>query len=172
MTVLWEIAPCSVADNDWRFRDTYCLYHQNSDHGGSSTSKTSVKFLPDHRVQHPRRQSSLHTPLWEPEISRMVTWSLMTFWVLRHSVGLTILYLTLVLLQLEAQEPLQNLAQGRNSTARACFCVTRYCFRQKHSVRHTGSTVTAECVRYFSQEQRFSCSVAIVTLRRGNTFHC
>jgi hypothetical protein len=28
MTVLWDVAPCSLADFDGRFRGDYILYHQ------------------------------------------------------------------------------------------------------------------------------------------------
>jgi hypothetical protein len=71
MTVFWDIAPCSLADIDRRFTGAYCLHHQGegSDNGGGKYLWNVGKLLPDYPTQHPRRQSSSYSPLWEPEIS-------------------------------------------------------------------------------------------------------
>jgi hypothetical protein len=42
MTVLWDVAPCSEAEIDRRFRRVYCLHHQDDVMEAVSTSETSV----------------------------------------------------------------------------------------------------------------------------------
>jgi hypothetical protein len=37
MNVFWDVAPCSLVEIDWRFRDAYRLHRQ-----GVNTSETSV----------------------------------------------------------------------------------------------------------------------------------
>jgi hypothetical protein len=55
MSVFWEVALCSLGDNDGRFRGAYCLCHQGDDtplkcqsairlHGASS-QKTAIFIL-------------------------------------------------------------------------------------------------------------------------------
>jgi hypothetical protein len=31
MVAFWDIAPCSLFEADWRFRDVYCLHHQGDE---------------------------------------------------------------------------------------------------------------------------------------------
>jgi hypothetical protein len=39
MTVFWDVAPCSLVDNDRRYRGAYCLHHQG-------------QFLPGYTAHH------------------------------------------------------------------------------------------------------------------------
>jgi hypothetical protein len=57
MTVLGDIAPCSLVEIEWRFRGAYCLHHQGND-GGSKHLSNVGKLLPDYTAQQPRRQPS------------------------------------------------------------------------------------------------------------------
>jgi hypothetical protein len=57
MTVVWDAAPCSLVENDRRFRGVYCLHHQNDD-GGSKHIWNVGKCLSDYTAHHPKRQSS------------------------------------------------------------------------------------------------------------------
>jgi hypothetical protein len=52
MTVFWDIAPCDRPDD-----------------GGSMHLWNVGKLLPDYTAYYPRRQSSLYSSPWEPEIS-------------------------------------------------------------------------------------------------------
>jgi hypothetical protein len=54
MTVCWDIAPCSRAETDRRFRGAYCVLNV-------------CQFLPDYTAQYPWRQSpSVSHDLLEP----------------------------------------------------------------------------------------------------------
>jgi hypothetical protein len=52
---------CSLVEVYWCFRGACCFHYQ----GG--------KLLPHYMAQHPRKQSSSYSPLWEPEISPCLT---------------------------------------------------------------------------------------------------
>jgi hypothetical protein len=54
MTALWDIAPCSLVEFDWRFRGevSHC-----PDDGGSKDLWNVGKLVPDHTALQPRRQS-------------------------------------------------------------------------------------------------------------------
>jgi hypothetical protein len=70
MIVFWDVAPCSLVDIDWRFRGVYCLHHRYRPGDGGSKHLWNVgQFLRDCTAQNTRRQSSLYSPPWEPEIS-------------------------------------------------------------------------------------------------------
>jgi hypothetical protein len=62
MAVFWVVASCYVVEVYQRSRGPCCLHHQ----GDSSLS--DGKLLPDYTVLQPRRQLSLYSPPWEPEI--------------------------------------------------------------------------------------------------------
>jgi hypothetical protein len=58
VTVFWDAAPCSLVDNDRRFRGTYCLYYQGDDDGEVSTrlhGATSQKIAVFKRVEFFRK---------------------------------------------------------------------------------------------------------------------
>jgi hypothetical protein len=42
MTVLWDMAPCTVVEVDRGFRGAYCLHHQGEDGGRFKKSRTYV----------------------------------------------------------------------------------------------------------------------------------
>jgi hypothetical protein len=39
ITVLWDVAPCSLVEVYRRFRGAYCLHHQGDDHPNDGGSK-------------------------------------------------------------------------------------------------------------------------------------
>jgi hypothetical protein len=58
MAVIWDVAPCSLVGIDRPFRLACCLHHQGDDlldDGGSKLLRNVVQYLPDYRMQHPRR---------------------------------------------------------------------------------------------------------------------
>jgi hypothetical protein len=72
MTVFWDVSPWSMTQVYWRSRTVYCLHH----HGDECPEKRSIKhlwnagkLLPVCAVQHPRRQPSSNSLLWENETS-------------------------------------------------------------------------------------------------------
>jgi hypothetical protein len=80
MNVFWDIAPCSLAEVDWRFRGSYCVRHQGNDYGpkdGQSTNLWNVGLVQrDNTALYPRRLPSLYSMPWEPPISLMYYWFL------------------------------------------------------------------------------------------------
>jgi hypothetical protein len=66
MTVFWVVAPCSLEVYQ-HFRGLYCLCHQG-DVGSSKDLRNTGKFLLDYMTLQPRRQPSLYSPVWEPQI--------------------------------------------------------------------------------------------------------
>jgi hypothetical protein len=58
MAVFWDVAPCSLVDIDWRFREASCLHHQckQGDNGGSKLFWNVGQYPPDYTVLHQRRQ--------------------------------------------------------------------------------------------------------------------
>jgi hypothetical protein len=44
MAVFWDVAPCSLAEIDRRFRGAYCLHHQDLIMEAVSTSETLISF--------------------------------------------------------------------------------------------------------------------------------
>jgi hypothetical protein len=61
--ILYSYLPgcCSLLDVNRRFRYAYCLHHQSND--GGSKHLWNVGVLQSAKVQHPRRISSLSSPL-------------------------------------------------------------------------------------------------------------
>jgi hypothetical protein len=59
MSVIWNVAPCSLVQIDWHFRGPNCLHHQSNDHcpddGGSKHPWNRGQLLPDYMAQHLRR---------------------------------------------------------------------------------------------------------------------
>jgi hypothetical protein len=47
MQAFWDITPCSLVEVDLRFRDAYCIHHQDDDHldDGGSTHPLIVGVL-------------------------------------------------------------------------------------------------------------------------------
>jgi hypothetical protein len=68
MTVLWDVAPCSLVVYRL-FKGACCFYHHSSNDGGSKHLWNVCKLLPHYTAQHPRRQSSSYSPPWK-------TWNL------------------------------------------------------------------------------------------------
>jgi hypothetical protein len=68
MTVLWNVAPCSLVEVYRRFRGGYYPHHRPDD-GGSKHPWNVGRRIPDYKAQHPRRQLSSYSLPWEPEIS-------------------------------------------------------------------------------------------------------
>jgi hypothetical protein len=70
MAVFWFVAPCSLVEVYHHFRGPCCLHYQGNeanrpDDGGS---KDVGKLLPDYTALQPRRQPSLYSPPWEPQV--------------------------------------------------------------------------------------------------------
>jgi hypothetical protein len=70
MTVLWDVAPCSLVEFYQRFRGDYCLHHQAVMMEEVKLLWNVGKLLPDYTAQHPRRQPSSYSSPWGHEISR------------------------------------------------------------------------------------------------------
>jgi hypothetical protein len=72
MAVFWDVTPCSLVDTDQCFRGSYCLHHHGGvthhpDYGGSKLLWNGSQYLQGYTVQHPRRQPSSYSSLWELE---------------------------------------------------------------------------------------------------------
>jgi hypothetical protein len=65
------VAPGTVVEIDQHFRGAYYIHHQGDDDGGSKYLWRVSQFLRDCTAQHPWRQSSSYSPLWESKISLM-----------------------------------------------------------------------------------------------------
>jgi hypothetical protein len=61
MTVFWDVALCSLMEVYRCFRGSKHLWNVS-------------KLLPDYMAQHPRRQPSSYSPLWETEIPPCWVW--------------------------------------------------------------------------------------------------
>jgi hypothetical protein len=64
MVVCWDVAPCSLVGIDRRFRGDY-----RPDDRGSKLLWNDGQCLLDYTAKHYRRQASLYSSPWEPEIS-------------------------------------------------------------------------------------------------------
>jgi hypothetical protein len=70
VSALCGAAPCSLVEFYRRFRCAYRLHHGDGpEYGGSKRLWNVCKRLPDYTAQHPRKQSSSHSPPWEHETS-------------------------------------------------------------------------------------------------------
>jgi hypothetical protein len=63
MTAVWDIAPCSFVETDWRFRSTYCILYQGDDcdntrYRGSNQLQNVGQILGD-TAPYRKRLSSL-----------------------------------------------------------------------------------------------------------------
>jgi hypothetical protein len=75
MTVFWDAASCNLAEAYRRFGDIYASIIRSmlsSSWWRHQVPLNHGKFLPDKTGQHPRRESPLYSPLWEPEKSPSV----------------------------------------------------------------------------------------------------
>jgi hypothetical protein len=91
MAVCWDVAPCSLLDNDRCFRWAYCLHQQGNE--GSDLLWNVGLYLPDYTVLHPSRQPSsfkvTHFESLEDSQSKVMTilkglWWLTSGSVYRH----------------------------------------------------------------------------------------
>jgi hypothetical protein len=71
--VFWDVAPCSHAEVDQRFRGAYCLHHQDDEAlmmESVRTSETSVNFnmttrryIPEDSKLHTRRRENVKSQI-------------------------------------------------------------------------------------------------------------
>lgn len=54
-TALWNVAPCSLVQDERRFIGAYCLSYEGPEDGDSNLFETWINFY--QAIQHPRSQS-------------------------------------------------------------------------------------------------------------------
>jgi hypothetical protein len=135
MAVFWVVAPCSLIEVYQHFRGSCCLHHQGDrpvDWGSKHLWNVS-KLPPDSRAQQPRRQSSLYSPPWEPEISRLLWSSPSTsdnFFDTRvfraaYSAGTSVPEIATIFNQSRQSLGRWKFGSTRDSTRRACWLQTQ-----------------------------------------------
>jgi hypothetical protein len=70
ITAFWNKAPCSLVEEGRRYVGAHCLHRP--DDAGSAHIWNVGPFQRDYTALYSRRLSSLHSPLWESEISQII----------------------------------------------------------------------------------------------------